>query len=81
MAEFAAVTDDDLARARRDAAFRHKLLAGNLEFLLAALNKLRASSRAAEPACAGQIRAGVQLAVQLADMLRAYADKGPPQAA
>ncbi len=81
MADFSAVTDDDLARARQDPAFRRKLLADNLEFLLATLNKLRSSRRAMEPAFARQIRDGVQLAVQLADLLQAYSDKGPPRAA
>jgi hypothetical protein len=81
MADFAVVTDDDLARARQDPAFRRKLLADNLDFLLATLNRLRTSRRATEPAFASQIRDGVQLAVKLADLLQVQADKGPSRAA
>ena len=35
MAHFSAVSDEDLARARRDPAFRRKLLSESLEVLLA----------------------------------------------
>ncbi len=62
------VTDADLARARVDAAFRHHLVANNLELLLGRLNKLR--SEEPHPARARQIREGVELAVKLADLLQ-----------
>ena len=68
MRDFALVTDGDLARARRDPAFRHQLLADNLEILLEELNKLRTGSANAKRA--RQIREGVALAVQLADLLQ-----------
>ena len=72
------VTDDDLARARRDAAFRHRLLIDNLDRLLNALNRLRKTGEIS-PAHVRQIREGVDLAVKLADRLQ---DGGPgPRAA
>jgi hypothetical protein len=71
------VTEDDLARARIDPAFRQNLLAQNLDRLLAALNKMRRSPNPGEHA-ARQIREGVDLAVQLADRLQAnFGDSGP----
>ena len=82
MVDFTAVTDEDLERARRDQAFRRKLLSDNLELLLATLNKMRASSRAMDKNAARQIRDGVDLAVKLADLLQS--EKGsnePPKAA
>ncbi len=82
MADFSAVTEEQLARARRDPAFRRKLLADNLEVLLARLNRLRTSRTATtDPNCARQIRDGVELAVKLADLLQANAENGPSQAA
>jgi hypothetical protein len=71
-------SDDDLARARSDPAFRQKLLAAGLDRLLEALNKMRRSS-APNPDTARQMREGVDLAVKLADRLQRY---GPgPRAA
>ena len=63
------VTEDDLARARRDPAFRQQLLAQNLDLLLEALNKARRNN-GPNPKTAGQIREGVDLAVKLADRLQ-----------
>ena len=63
------VTEDDLARARGDPAFRQQLLAGNLERLLETLNKMRKASNN-HPDSARQIREGVELAVKLADRLQ-----------
>lgn len=71
MADFTAVTDEDLARARQDFAFRRKLLSDNLEVLLTKLNRMRAASRVLDKTSAGQIRDGVDLAVKLADLLQA----------
>jgi hypothetical protein len=68
MTQQVTVTDEDLARARRDATFRRQLLAESMERLLDGLNKLRR----AEPNAANalQIRQGVELAVRLADLLQ-----------
>jgi hypothetical protein len=68
MSETAIVTDDDLARARQDPAFRHQLVADSLEMLLRELNRLRSTKSNA--ARARQIREGVELAVRLADLLK-----------
>jgi hypothetical protein len=68
MSTTALVTDADLTRARQDIAFRHQLVAENLELLLGKLNKLR--SEEPDPARARQIREGVELAVKLADLLQ-----------
>jgi hypothetical protein len=66
------VSEQDLARARSDAAFRQQLLAGNLERLLAALKQMREADNAS-PEAARQLREGVDLAVKLADRLQANA--------
>lgn len=80
MSNFAAVTDEDLARARQDPAFRHRLLADNLDILLTKLNRLRSSS-GMNSAQASQIRDGVKLAVKLADLLQVKPETEPPRAA
>lgn len=69
MSEAALVTDDDLARARVDPAFRHQLVADNLEILLGELNKVRTRT-GNDKRIARQIREGVDLAVKLADLLQ-----------
>ncbi len=71
MSKFAAVTDADLARARQDPAFRHQLVAENLDVLIEKLNRLRAGGASAQQA--RQIREGVDLAVKLADLLQQIA--------
>jgi hypothetical protein len=69
------VTEDDLARARIDPAFRQQFLAENLDRLLEALKKMRdADSQDADTA--RQLREGADLAVQLADLLQGC-DLGP----
>jgi hypothetical protein len=61
------VTEDELARARIDSAFRQQFLAQNLD-RLDALNKMRrASDQNADTA--GQLRQGANFAVKLADRL------------
>jgi len=70
MADFNAVTDETLERARHDPTFRRKLLSENLDMLLKRLNKMRASSPALDKTSARQIRDGVDLAVRLAEMLQ-----------
>jgi hypothetical protein len=74
------VSDDDLARARRDPAFRQHLLTENLDRLLEALNRMR-RSRTASPDSARQMREGVDLAVKLADRLQRHGGPPPHRAA
>jgi len=69
------VTEEDLARARIDPEFRLEFMAGKLEMLLEALNKMRRASDT-QPEAARQIREGVDLAVKLADRLQ---QKGGPR--
>lgn len=73
MPGFAIVTDEELDRARRDPAFRHVLVTQNLDMLLSALNRLRATN-APGKAEAAQIQEGAQLAVQLSDILHRLAE-------
>jgi hypothetical protein len=75
MSATALVTDADLERARIDPEFRHHLVAGNLEFLLNQLNRLRSSEADAQNA--RQIREGVDLAVKLAELLQRIASTQP----
>jgi len=82
MPAFIMVTDKELERARKDAAFRQQLIAQNLDYLLATLNKLRKANSSSDPAGATQIREAVQLAVKLADLLHKLSDHpGSPRAA
>ncbi len=74
------VTDEDLARARRDPVFRQKLMAENLDRLLAALNHAR-SARSKNPETVRQVREGANLAVQLANRLHREDGGSGPQAA
>ena len=73
-------SEEDLARARNDAAFRQQLLADNLERLLEALKRMRKSNDSS-PESVRQIREGVDLAVKLADRLQETAHSQGPQAA
>ena len=63
------VTEDDLARARADPAFRQQFLAQNLERLLEALKKMRQTGGQTADT-ARQLREGADLAVKLADRLQ-----------
>ena len=63
------VSEEDLARARQDPAFRQKLMTSNLDKLLAALTKAR-QERSKDPEVARQMREGVDLAVRLADRMQ-----------
>jgi len=74
MRAIALVTDDDLARSRVDPEFRHRLVADNLELLLNQLNRLRNGKTDVQRA--KQIREGVDLAVQLAEILQRI-EQGP----
>jgi len=70
-------SEDDIARARQDPAFRQKMFADHLDRLLNALNKMR-RAKSDSPEAARQIREGVDLAVKLADRLQ---QNGPGRAA
>jgi hypothetical protein len=74
MREIALVTDDDLERSRVDPAFRHRLVADNLELLLGELKRLRTGK--ADAGRARQIREGVDLAVRLAEILQRVEQAG-----
>ena len=69
MGPYAPVTEDELARARTDPAFRQKLLSQNMEALLAGIRKLRKGPAANGPGDK-QIREGVELAVRLAELIQ-----------
>jgi hypothetical protein len=69
MTKFTPVSDDELARARSDPAFRHRLLGQNMETLLAGLKRLR-KNPTAEPDGPKRIREGVELAVRLAELIQ-----------
>ena len=78
MGIYAPVTEDELARARTDPAFRQKLLSQNMEALLAGIKKLRKAPAAADTG-SKQIREGVELAVRLAELIQGPAkpSRGP----
>jgi hypothetical protein len=62
-------TDDDLAHARQDPAFRNQLVTENLDMLLSELNRLRTRASKA-PNADRQIREAANLAVKLAELLQ-----------
>ena len=64
----ALVTEDDIARARSDPAFRQQFLAQNLDRLLDALEMMRRASNQ-DADTARLIKDGADLAVKLADRL------------
>ena len=69
------VTEDDLARARRDPAFRYQLVANNLRLLLDEIERMRAV-RGDAIECK-EIREGAKLAVKLSELLAQLAGKVP----
>jgi hypothetical protein len=73
MSKFVAVTDDDLARARKDRVFKQALLASSLDQLLTAMHKLKQANPDADAALTRQIREAVEVAVELADRIRKIA--------
>jgi hypothetical protein len=78
MGTYLPVTADDLARARRDPAFRQKLLAQNLDALLLSMKKLRGGAPSANAgAGARQLREGVELAVRLAEIIQNAGGRPP----
>jgi hypothetical protein len=78
MNQFVPVTQEDLARARSDPAFRQRLLAQNLDRLIMELNRLKSASAKIDATRAQQIREGVRLAVKLAEILNELAGRRPP---
>jgi hypothetical protein len=66
------VSDEDLARARRDPAFRQRFYADHLDRLLEKLNDMRKAG-ADDPERARMIKEGVDLAVKLAERLNTKA--------
>jgi hypothetical protein len=68
MREIALATDEDLARARVDTQFRHRLIADSLELLLDELTRVR--NQNTEAWHQKQIREGVDLAVKLSEILQ-----------
>jgi hypothetical protein len=65
------VTEDELARARKDPAFRQQFLAQNLNRLIEALKRMRRASEQTSDTDR-QLREGADLAVQLADRLQTH---------
>jgi hypothetical protein len=72
MSKVRLVTDDDLARARRDPAFRYRLAVANLRMLLDEISRLRAKT--GDVHCK-EIRDGVRLAVQLSELVQRIAGR------
>jgi len=67
------ITDDDLARARLDPAYRQKLLTVSLDALLASMKRLRGTAMAPSDANTKQLREGAELAVRLAELIQSAA--------
>jgi len=65
---FTPVTEAELARARKDPAFRRRLLAHSLELLLDALKSLR--EKTPSGASPELVREGVRMAVRLAELIQ-----------
>jgi hypothetical protein len=70
MSKFAPVSEQDLARARTDPAFRQRLISHSMEVLLDGLSRAR-KSPAADDEDNDRIREGAQLAVRLAEIIQA----------
>ncbi len=73
MPNFAIVTDAQLARARREPAFRHQLVVTTLQKLIELLNAVRSDPDSAALVTEAQLREGGDLAVQLSDMVKRMA--------
>jgi hypothetical protein len=67
-------SEDDLEHARADPAFRHQLMAENLDMLLSELNRLRTKA-GNKPETARHIQEGANLAVKLAERLQSPGTK------
>jgi len=75
MSAYAPVTDAELTRARKDPAFRQKLLEQSLETLLTSLQKLRQTAAPKDNSAAAQMREAVELAVRLAELIQGPASR------
>lgn len=73
MPRFAIASDDDLARAHSDPAFRHKLAVTNLQQLIELMGLMRANPDFQTPQLEAQLREGADLAVKLSDMVKRLA--------
>ncbi len=74
MNPYSPVTEAELDRARRDPAFRQRLLQQSLDVLLGSLQRQRRTRRAAV-ASEEQMREGVSLAVRLAELIQTATDR------
>lgn len=77
MSPFSPVTDADLMRARKDPAFRQRLLEQNMEALLTGMKRLRGGASPPAGAGAKQLREGVALAVRLAELIQHEDHRNP----
>jgi hypothetical protein len=76
MSLYSPVTEEELARARSDPAFRQKLLSQSLDALLVGLRTLRGGATPeGHSASPKQIREGVELAVRLAELIQNPRDR------
>ena len=73
MSKIRLVSDDDLARARHDPAFRYQLVVDNLRLLLDEIHHMR-TARSDAVDCV-EIREGVKLAVKLSELLQRIANR------
>jgi len=83
MPTFTAVTEEDLARARADSAFRQRLLASSLGRLIDELQRRNRATGRNDMVDPAQLREGAELAVKLADIISRLEPAGNagPQAA
>ncbi|TAK49925.1 MAG: hypothetical protein EPO23_01500 [Xanthobacteraceae bacterium] len=77
MPAFPLVTDEDLTRARGDAAFRQQLAVASLQSLIDLMNELRRQPEADTPQLAAQLREGADLAVKLSEIVKKLAVRAP----
>ncbi len=69
MSKFTPVSEEDLARARTDPAFRQRLLSSSMEALLDGLKRARKATAAVDEDN-DRIREGARLAVRLAEIIQ-----------
>lgn len=64
-------TPKEIARARRDAVYRRKLLVSNLQNLIGLMAAMRSGPDADHPDLAPLLREGAELAAQMSDAIKA----------
>ena len=69
------ITERDIARSRADPRFKQVLLAKMLEQLLGELYRLQHNPAQTDAASARNLREGVMMAVQLADLIRSIDER------